>query len=33
TRDTLLSLSINTYPHDRFKVTTRWRLATKAEKD
>jgi DNA-binding GntR family transcriptional regulator len=31
TRDTLISLSINTYPHARFKVTTKWRLATKAE--
>ena len=24
--DALLSVSINTYPHDRFKLTTRWRL-------
>ncbi|CAN5534301.1 GntR family transcriptional regulator [soil metagenome] len=25
-RNTLMSLAINTYPHDRFKLTTRWRL-------
>ena len=24
--DALLSVSVNTYPHERFKLTTRWRL-------
>lgn len=28
--DSLLSVSINTYPQNRFKVTTRWRLDTAA---
>jgi GntR family transcriptional regulator len=28
--ETLLSLAINTYPEDRFKLTTRWRLDAQA---
>ena len=25
-RDALMSVSVNTYPHDRFNLSTRWRL-------